>query len=37
MAGLLIPSAMRPVLVVLAALGAVTVAQRLWSAVRRLA
>ena len=37
MAGLLIPGAMRPVLVVLAALGAVTVAQRLWSAVRRLA
>jgi CDP-diacylglycerol--glycerol-3-phosphate 3-phosphatidyltransferase len=37
MAGLVIPGAMRPVLVVLAALGAVTVAQRLWSAVRRLA
>lgn len=37
MAGLVIPGAMRPVLVVLAALGGVTVAQRLWSAVRRLA
>jgi phosphatidylglycerophosphate synthase len=37
MAGLLIPGAMRPVLVVLAVLGAVTVMQRLWSAVRRLA
>jgi len=37
MAGLAIPGAMRPVLVVLAALGGVTVAQRLWSAVRRLA
>jgi CDP-diacylglycerol--glycerol-3-phosphate 3-phosphatidyltransferase len=37
MAGLVIPGAMRPVLVVLAVLGAVTVAQRLWSAVRRLA
>jgi CDP-diacylglycerol--glycerol-3-phosphate 3-phosphatidyltransferase len=37
MAGLVIPGAMRPVLVVLATLGAVTVAQRLWSAVRQLA
>jgi CDP-diacylglycerol--glycerol-3-phosphate 3-phosphatidyltransferase len=37
MAGLLIPGAMEPVLVVLAALGAVTVLQRLWSAVRKLA
>jgi CDP-diacylglycerol---glycerol-3-phosphate 3-phosphatidyltransferase len=37
MAGLVIPGAMRPVLVVLAALGGVTVLQRLWSAVRRLA
>jgi CDP-diacylglycerol--glycerol-3-phosphate 3-phosphatidyltransferase len=37
MAGLVIPGAMRPVLVVLAALGGVTVMQRLWSAVRRLA
>jgi CDP-diacylglycerol--glycerol-3-phosphate 3-phosphatidyltransferase len=37
MAGLVIPGAMRPVLVVLAALGGVTVAQRLWSVVRRLA
>jgi CDP-diacylglycerol--glycerol-3-phosphate 3-phosphatidyltransferase len=37
MAGLVIPGAMRPVLVVLAALGGVTVVQRLWSAVRRLA
>jgi CDP-diacylglycerol---glycerol-3-phosphate 3-phosphatidyltransferase len=37
MAGLVIPGAMRPVLVVLASLGAVTVLQRLWSAVRRLA
>ena len=37
MAGLLIPGAMAPVLVVLATLGAVTVLQRLWSAVRRLA
>ena len=37
MAGLVIPGAMRPVLVVLATLGGVTVAQRLWSAVRRLA
>ena len=35
--GLVIPGAMRPVLIVLAALGAVTVVQRLWSAVRRLA
>ena len=37
MAGLVIPGAMRPVLIVLATLGAVTVLQRLWSAVRRLA
>ena len=37
MVGLLIPGAMRPVLVVLATLGGVTVLQRLWSAVRRLA
>jgi hypothetical protein len=37
MAGLLIPGAMEPVLVVLAVLGAVTVLQRLWSAVRKLA
>ena len=37
MAGLVIPGAMRPVLVALAALGGVTVLQRLWSAVRRLA
>jgi CDP-diacylglycerol--glycerol-3-phosphate 3-phosphatidyltransferase len=37
LAGLLIPGAMRPVLVVLATLGAATVLQRLWSAVRRLA
>jgi CDP-diacylglycerol--glycerol-3-phosphate 3-phosphatidyltransferase len=37
LAGLVIPGAMRPVLIVLAALGAVTVVQRLWSAVRRLA
>ena len=37
MAGLVIPGAMRPVLIALTALGAVTVLQRLWSAVRRLA
>jgi CDP-diacylglycerol---glycerol-3-phosphate 3-phosphatidyltransferase len=37
MAGLVIPGAMEPVLVVLATLGAVTVLQRLWSAVRQLA
>ncbi|MEP6477700.1 MAG: CDP-alcohol phosphatidyltransferase family protein [Actinomycetota bacterium] len=37
MAGLVIPGAMEPVLVVLAALGAVTILQRLWSAVRQLA
>jgi CDP-diacylglycerol---glycerol-3-phosphate 3-phosphatidyltransferase len=37
MAGLVIPGAMQPVLVVLATLGGVTVLQRLWSAVRRLA
>ena len=37
MAGLLIPGAMAPVLVLLAVLGALTVLQRLWSAVRRLA
>jgi CDP-diacylglycerol--glycerol-3-phosphate 3-phosphatidyltransferase len=37
MAGLVIPGAMEPVLVVLATLGAVTVVQRLWSAVRQLA
>jgi CDP-diacylglycerol---glycerol-3-phosphate 3-phosphatidyltransferase len=37
MAGLVIPGAMRPVLIVLATLGGVTVLQRLWSAVRRLA
>jgi CDP-diacylglycerol--glycerol-3-phosphate 3-phosphatidyltransferase len=37
MAGLVIPGAMAPVLVVLAVLGAVTVLQRLWSAVRKLA
>jgi CDP-diacylglycerol--glycerol-3-phosphate 3-phosphatidyltransferase len=37
MAGLVIPGAMRPVLIVLATLGAVTVLQRLWSAVRQLA
>ena len=37
MAGLVIPGAMRPVPVALAALGGVTVLQRLWSAVRRLA
>jgi CDP-diacylglycerol--glycerol-3-phosphate 3-phosphatidyltransferase len=37
MAGLVIPGAMRPVLIVLATLGAVTVLQRLWSAIRQLA
>ena len=37
MAGLLIPGAMAPVLVLLATFGALTVLQRLWSAVRRLA
>jgi CDP-diacylglycerol--glycerol-3-phosphate 3-phosphatidyltransferase len=37
LAGLVIPGAMHPVLIALATLGAVTVAQRLWSAVRRLA
>ena len=37
MAGLVIPGAMGPVLIVLATLGGVTVLQRLWSAVRRLA
>jgi CDP-diacylglycerol--glycerol-3-phosphate 3-phosphatidyltransferase len=37
MAGLVIPGAMRPVLVLLAGLGALTVLQRLWSAVRKLA
>ena len=37
MAGLVIPGAMRPVLIVLSTLGAVTVLQRLWSAIRRLA
>ena len=37
MAGLVVPGAMGPVLIVLATLGGVTVLQRLWSAVRRLA
>ena len=37
MVGLVIPGAMGPVLIVLATLGGVTVLQRLWSAVRRLA
>jgi len=37
MVGLVVPGAMGPVLIVLATLGGVTVLQRLWSAVRRLA
>jgi CDP-diacylglycerol--glycerol-3-phosphate 3-phosphatidyltransferase len=35
-AGLVIPGALRPVLIVLTTLGAVTVIQRVWSATRRL-